>query len=95
MNAFEILLRPILTEKSSLLMTQQKYVFEVAINANKFQIKEAVESYYGVEVKEVNTIVVKPREKNFRTKRISRPGRTARYKKAVVTLKSGTIDFMK
>lgn len=95
MNVYEILLRPILTEKSSLLMGSQKYVFEVAMGANKFQIKRAVESHYGVEVKEVNTLVVKPHEKNFRTKRMTRPGRTASYKKAVVTLKSGTIDFMK
>ena len=95
MNPFQILIRPVLTEKSSLLMASQKYVFEVAIDANKFQIKQAIQDYYGVEVKEVNTIVVKPREKNFRTKRMSRPGHTARFKKAIVTLKSGAIDFMK
>lgn len=91
----EVLVRPILTEKSSMLTTLNKYVFEVAMNTNKIEIKKAIESYYGVEVDKVNTLVVKPRQKNFRTKKMSRPGFTKSYKKAVVSLKSGTIDFLK
>ena len=61
----EILVRPILTEKSSVLSNLNKYVFEVAMNTNKIEIKKAVESYYGVEVEKVNTLIVKPRQKNF------------------------------
>ncbi|MGL5955087.1 MAG: 50S ribosomal protein L23 [Brevinema sp.] len=91
----EILVRPILTEKSSALTNLNKFVFEVAMDTNKIEIKKAVESYYGVEVAKVNTIIVKPRQKNFRTKKMSRPGFTKSYKKAIVSLKSGTIDFLK
>lgn len=91
----EILVRPILTEKSSALSNLNKYVFEVAMNTNKIEIKKAIEAYYGVEVEKVNTLIVKPRQKNFRTKKMSRPGFTKRYKKAVVSVKTGTIDFLK
>lgn len=91
----QILVRPIITEKASALIAKNKYVFEVMINANKIQIKQAIESYYNVQVKEVNTIIVKPRQKNFRTKKVSRIGFTKRFKKAIVTLKSGTIDYLK
>jgi len=91
----EILVRPILTEKSSMLKTINKYVFEVALHANKIEIRKAIESYYGVEVDKVNTLVVKPRQKNFRTKKISRPGFTKRFKKAIVSVRKGTIDFLK
>lgn len=91
----QILVRPIITEKASALIAKNKYVFEVMIDANKIQIKQAIESYYNVQVKEVNTIIVKPRQKNFRTKKVSRIGFTKRFKKAIVTLKSGTIDYLK
>lgn len=91
----EILVRPILTEKSSILSNLNKYVFEVSMDTNKIEVKKAIEQYYGVEVDKVNTLVVKPRQKNFRTKKMSRTGFTKSYKKAVVTLKSGTIDFLK
>lgn len=91
----QILVRPIITEKASALIAKNKYVFEVMISANKIQIKQAIESYYNVQVKEVNTIIVKPRQKNFRTKKVSRIGFTKRFKKAIVTLKSGTIDYLK
>lgn len=91
----EVLVRPILTEKSSMLTNLNKYVFEVAMATNKIEIKKAIEQYYGVEVDKVNTLIVKPRQKNFRTKKMSRPGFTKSYKKAVVSLKSGTIDFLK
>ena len=91
----QILVRPIITEKASALIAKDKYVFEVMIDANKIQIKQAIESYYNVQVKEVNTIIVKPRQKNFRTKKVSLIGFTKRFKKAIVTLKSGTIDYLK
>ncbi|SFB68333.1 LSU ribosomal protein L23P [Brevinema andersonii] len=91
----QILVRPIITEKASALIAKNKYVFEVIIDANKIQIKQAIESYYNVQVKEVNTIIVKPRQKNFRTKKVSRIGFTKRLKKAIVTLRSGTIDYLK
>lgn len=91
----QILVRPIITEKASALIAKNKYVFEVMISANKIQIKQAIESYYNVQVSEVNTIIVKPRQKNFRTKKVSRIGFTKRFKKAIVTLKSGTIDYLR
>ncbi len=81
----EILVRPILTEKSSMLTNLKKYVFEVSMDTNKIEIKKAVEAKFGVEVDKVNTLVVKPRQKNFRTKKMSRTGFTKSYKKAVVT----------
>lgn len=91
----EILIRPILTEKSSNLSNLNKYVFEVAMNTNKIEIKKAIESYYSVEVEKINTLIVKPRQKNFRTKKMSKIGFTKQYKKAIVSVKSGKIDFLK
>ena len=90
-NPHDIILRPVLTEKSYDGMADKRYVFEVAINANKIEIKQAVEAAFGVKVESVNTL---------RTLgKIKRQGRyasrTPEIKKAYVTLKkdSKTIEF--
>jgi large subunit ribosomal protein L23 len=83
--AHKILLENLISEKSTMLAAQNKYVFKVTKDAGKFQIKEAVEGYYGVQVVSVNTIKINPK------KRIH--GRTIGwkkgFKKAVVTLREG------
>lgn len=90
----EILKKPILTEKASLLTEDlNRYVFEVNPKANKLQIKTAVEQMFGVTVLAVNTSVVAGKMKSRHTKAGLVSGRTPRYKKAVITIKDGeTID---
>ena len=83
--AHRVLLENLISEKSTLLAAQNKYVFKVTKDSGKFQIKEAIEGYYGVQVVSVNTIKINPK------KRIH--GRTIGwkkgFKKAVVTLRAG------
>ena len=83
---YGVLRRPLLTEKGQDLRdTQDKYVFEVAIDANKIQIKTAVEKLFGVRVDKVNTQVMRGK-----VKRVGRfVGKRANWKKAVVTLREG------
>lgn len=84
-----VLLRPIVTEKAVRLAEQGKYVFEVAKDAPKPEIKKAIEEIYNVKVKKVNIIKVKPK-----TKRLGRiVGRKSGFKKAIVTLKEGKIEI--
>lgn len=91
----EILKKPILTEKASLLTDKlNRFAFQVDSKANKLQIKTAIEQMYGVNVQAINTMVVFGKLKSRNTKAGIVSGRTARYKKAIVTLKEGeTIDF--
>ncbi|WP_207428186.1 50S ribosomal protein L23 [Pedobacter sp. SYSU D00535] len=91
----EILKKPILTEKASILTEKlNRYAFKVDHRANKLQIKTAIEQMYGVNIEAVNTIVVSGKAKNRYTKAGFVSGKTAKYKKAIVTLKDGeTIDF--
>ena len=90
-----ILLKPIVTEK----MTDQgekrnRFGFIVAKNANKIEIKKAVEDLYGVKVESVNTMVYGGKKKTRHTKSGVQSGRSSSYKKAVVTIAEGeTIDF--
>lgn len=91
----DILVRPIITEKMTLLGEKlNRYGFVVSKNANKIQIKKAVEGMYGVSVKEVNTMVVAGKKRVRYTKRGMDRGVKSSYKKAIVTLSDGeTIDF--
>ena len=91
MQLYEVLRRPVLTEKSDALAGQGKYVFRVDRAANKLEIKRAVEQAFNVQVTDVNVVRVPPRLGRFGRRRApARPG----YKKAVVTLKKGqTIKF--
>jgi len=88
--AFDIILSPVITEKSTNLNALNKLTFKVAKDANKSSIKKSIEKLYKVEVIKVNTILSKPRVKMVRGKVGSKTG----YKKAIVTLKEGqTIDM--
>ncbi len=89
MNIYDVIKRPILTEKALWLRdTQNTYVFEVDINATKVDIKRAVEKLFNVKVEKVRTLIVKPKpRRNLRTRR--QIGRTSRWKKAYVKLKEG------
>ncbi len=92
----DILIKPLVTEKMTGLMEQGHYAFEVAKGANKVEIRKAVEARYpGVKVKEVRTMVVRGKRRSQLTRRGKVSGRTAGYKKAVVTLvaDSQRIDF--
>jgi len=92
MNAYDIILRPVITEQSMESVADKKYVFQVAINADKTQIKAAVEEIFGVKVAKVNTVRMQGKVK--RTGAYP-DGRRAAYKKAIVTLTadSKTIEF--
>ena len=59
-----MLLENLISEKSTLLAAQNKYVFKVTKDAGKFQIKEAIEGYYGVQVVSVNTIKINPKKES-------------------------------
>jgi large subunit ribosomal protein L23 len=87
----DIIRKPLITEKNTWLMEQGQYTFEVNPNANKIQIKEAVESTFNVEVKAVNTLSVKPkpRSRMLRRGRHRITGQTRAWKKAIVTLVPG------
>jgi len=91
----EILRKPLLTEKISLLTEKlNRYAFKVDPRANKIQIKAAVEAMYGVTVTAVNTMKYAGKLKSRSTKAGVVSGRAATFKKAIITLKDGeTIDF--
>ncbi len=90
-SPYDIIIRPVLTEKSYDGMADKKYVFEVAIGANKTEIKQAIEKIFEVKVESVNTMRVEGKlKRQGRTQ-----GRRPERKKAYVTLKedSKTIEF--
>ena len=82
-NIYDIIIRPVITEQSMADVADKKYVFQVAINANKTEIKAAAEEIFGVKVAKVNTIRMMGKMK--RTGAYP-AGRRAAYKKAVITL---------
>ena len=84
-NTWSVLLKPVVTEKTTFLTGQNKFVFEVDLRANKMQIKEAVEKAFDVTVVHVNTMVVRGKVKRFGRGFGQQPDR----KKAVVTLAPG------
>ncbi len=90
-----VLKKPVITEKmTALTESSNRYGFIVDSNANKIQIKEAVESMYGVSVDRVNTMNYNGKHKTRYTKTGWVEGRTNQFKKAIVTLMDGdTIDF--
>ena len=92
MNAYDIIIRPIITERAMAAVADKKYVFEVAKDAGKIEIKKAVEEIFGVKVASVNTINVSGKAKRMGA---ARPGRTKSWKKAYVqlTADSKTIEF--
>ena len=89
-DARSIIIRPIITEHSYDMIEMNKYTFEVARDANKIEIAKAVEEIFGVTVKKVNTMNVKPKKKRVRIQQ----GYTRRWKKAMVTIAEGeTIEI--
>ena len=84
-----ILYRPIVTEKMTNVQEQGCYAFEVDPGANKIDIARAIEKKFSVTVTNVRTMNYKGKSKSQMTKRGAFRGKTARYKKAIVTLKTG------
>ena len=86
MHTFEVLRRPLITEKSTIMQdAQNKYAFEVDPRANKVQVKSAVEEAFNVKVTEVNIATIKGKRKRFGPRLVQRPS----WKKAVVSLRPG------
>ena len=92
MTAYDIVIRPVITERSMNSVADKKYVFEVAPSAGKVEIKKAVEEIFGVKVAKVNTMNVPGKAKRMGA---GRPGMTKTWKKAYVQLTpdSKTIEF--
>lgn len=90
-----MLIKPIITEKMTAMgETQNRYGFVVEQNANKIQIKDAVETRYGVSVKKVRTMNYGPTRKSRYTKTGVQHGKTGAFKKAIVDVADGnSIDF--
>ena len=91
-TAYDVIIRPIITEQSMEDLDIKKYTFEVAKDAGKIEIKKAVEEIFGVKVASVNTLNVPAKAKRMGA---GRPGTTRAWKKAYVTLTadSKTIEF--
>ena len=88
-DQYDVIRKPIITEKATMVSENGAVVFEVAIDSTKPQIKDAVEALFGVKVKAVNTAITKGKVKRFR----GQLGKRKDVKKAYVTLEEGnTID---
>ena len=83
MISYDVIIRPIISERSMAAVADKKYVFEVAPAAGKIEIKKAVEEVFGVKVAKVNTMIVPGKAKRMGA---ARPGRTKDWKKAIVQL---------
>lgn len=90
-SSYEIILKPVISEKSMSGLQNKKYTFEVAVDSNKIEIAKAVEEIFKVKVAKVNTITLKGKEKRVGV----HVGKTPKRKKAIVTLTSAskTIEF--
>ena len=91
-TSYDIIIRPIITERAMASAADKTYVFEVAKNSGKIEIKKAVEEIFGVKVADVNTLTVPGKETRMGA---GRPGKTKTWKKAYVqlTADSKTIEF--
>ena len=91
-NAYDIILKPVITEQSMEATEDKKYVFQVAVDANKSEIKKAVEQIFDVKVEKVNTLRM---DGKMKRQGAAPAGRRASYKKAMVklTADSKTIEF--
>ena len=85
MHLYEVLRRPLITEKDTTLQAEGKYSFEVDREANKHQIKQAVEKAFKVKVTAVNVLTVPGKGRRMRGRQVLTPS----WKKAIVSLKSG------
>jgi len=85
-NNYDIIIAPIITEKTAMMEAERKYAFKVDVRANKTQIKQAIEKIFKVKVESVNTLNNHPKDR-----RVGRyTGKTNRYKKAIVKLAEGS-----
>ena len=85
LHLYEVLRRPLITEKATSLKEEDKYALEVAGRATKYEIKEAVEQAFKVEVSKVNVMTVPGKTRRFGMRKVTNPP----WKKAIVTLASG------
>ena len=85
MHLYEVLRRPLITEKNTDLQAQGKYAFEIAREANKRQIKQAVEKAFNVKVTAVNVLTVPGKRRRVGRRQVLTPS----WKKAIVTLQPG------
>ena len=90
MREYDIIIKPLLTEKSYAGIANKIYTFEVDKKATKVDVKIAVEQAFGVQVASVNTVTVKGHKKSQNTKAGRTVGKTSDYKKAIVTLKESS-----
>jgi large subunit ribosomal protein L23 len=90
-NPYDIIKTALITEKGTDLKSKNKYLFKIATDASKIDIKKAVETLYRVKVKSVNTINVEGKIK--RSWRRAKAGKRSDFKKAIVTLDKGEINF--
>ena len=91
----DIIKRPIVTEKAMKLQESNQYCFEVAIDANKIEIKKAIEQMFEVNVISIRTTRIKPKKRSRFTKTGIQRGKTKERKKAFITIKEGqTIDIV-
>lgn len=90
MHLYEVVHRPLITEKATVMKEQDRYAFKVAERANKRQIKEAVEAAFKVNVVQVQSMIVPGKRRRIGRRYVMTPS----WKKAIVTLKSGQkIEF--
>ena len=85
MHLYEVLRRPLITEKGTVLQAQGKYTFQVATEANKHQVKQAVEKAFNVKVLAVNVMRVPGKNRRVGRREVLTPS----WKRAIVTLKPG------
>ena len=91
-SAFDIVIAPVVTEKANAQVAEHKYVFKVAVDAEKIEIGRAIEELFKVKVKSVNIMNYAGKAK--RAGRTPKMGRRADWKKAVVTLSEGSIEII-
>lgn len=91
-NAFDVVIAPLVTEKSNGLVAQRKYAFKVRPDAGKIEIGRAIEELFKVKVASVNVMHYTGKRK--RVGRALKTGKRADWKKAIVTLSEGTIEII-
>jgi len=90
MHLYEVLRRPLITEKSTALQAQNKYAFEIASGANKTMIRQAVEKAFDVKVTGVNVVTMRGKTRRVGRREVHKPP----WKKAIITLQAGDkIEF--
>ncbi|MCI5697875.1 MAG: 50S ribosomal protein L23 [Clostridiales bacterium] len=88
-SAYDVILEPVISERSMDHAQEKKYTFKVAVDANKTEVKHAIEEIFGVEVAKVNLMNV-----DGKVKRMGRTmGKTAAYKKAIVSIAEGSKEI--